>query len=144
MLAHASKLAPRHSDVARAQPPFRGGGDPNTRPLPGPTRPKCSGGPMVRDARTRNAWGVNVSPGTRSTPVEALDPHRQRQALGASTPSLPFAVRSRQGRIGRLKAVLWKPCLLLVDAPRVRGGVLLIPFEAIEQIRVDQRTILLR
>jgi len=34
--------------------------------------------------------------------------------------------------------------LLLVDAPRVRGGVLLIPFEAIEQIRVDQRTILLR
>jgi hypothetical protein len=34
--------------------------------------------------------------------------------------------------------------LLLLDAPQVPGGMLLIPLEAIEQIEIDERTILVR
>jgi hypothetical protein len=40
--------------------------------------------------------------------------------------------------------VLTAPRLLLLDAPQAPGGLLLIPFDAIEQVRVDERTILLR
>lgn len=43
-----------------------------------------------------------------------------------------------------LKAVLPAPRLLLLDAPQVPGGVLLIPLEAIERIEIDERTILVR
>ena len=51
-------------------------------------------------------------------------------------------MRSREGHLGVLKAVLPAPRLLLLDAPQVPGGMLLIPLEAIEQIEIDERTIL--
>ena len=78
---------------------------------------------------------------TIPTTLVAPEPHPQRHA---PDPRDRFAVHSREGQLGVLKAVLSVPRLLLLDSPQTRGGVLLIPFEAIEQIRVDERTILLR
>jgi hypothetical protein len=56
----------------------------------------------------------------------------------------PLTVCSREGRLGLLKAVLWEPRLLLLESPQGPGRFLLIPFEAIEQLDRDRRTILLR
>ncbi len=97
---------------------------------------------MVERAPARNAWRVKTKTGhTIPSTLVAPDPHPQRQA---PDPCGRFAVRSREGQLGVLKAVISGPRLLLLDAPQVPGGVLLFPFEAIEQIRVDERTILLR
>jgi hypothetical protein len=78
---------------------------------------------------------------TIPTTLVERDSRRQRQA---PDPRGRYVVRSGKGQLGVLKAVLSAPRLLLLDAPQVPGGVLLIPFEAIEQIKMDERTILLR
>lgn len=97
---------------------------------------------MVQRAPARNAWRVKTTTGQTipTTPVAPF-PHPQRQA---PDPRGRYAVHSREGQLGVLKAVLSVPRLLLLDAPQVPGDVLLIPFEAIEQIKVDERTILVR
>lgn len=46
--------------------------------------------------------------------------------------------------MGFLEAVLHEQRLLVLRAPQVRGGVLLIPFEAIERVDRARREILLR
>jgi hypothetical protein len=97
---------------------------------------------MAQAAPARDAWRVKTkSAQTIPTTLVAPDPHPQRQA---PDPRGRYAVQSGEGRLGVLKAVISGPRLLLLDAPQVPGGVLLIPFEAIEQIRVGERTILLR
>lgn len=97
---------------------------------------------MAQRAPARNAWHVKTTTGpTIPTTLVAADPHPQRHA---TDPRGRYAVYSGQGQLGVLKAVLSAPRLLLLDAPQVPDGVLLIPFEAIEQIKVDERTILVR
>jgi hypothetical protein len=71
-------------------------------------------------------------------PAPNAPPRRQ-----APDPRGRFAVRDGSVEIGVLKAVLSAPRLLLLDAPQARDDMLVIPFDAIEQIRVDERTILL-
>lgn len=97
---------------------------------------------MVQRAPARNAWHVKTATGpTIPTTLVASDLHPGREA---PDPRGRYAVHSRKGQLGVLKAVLSVPRLLLLDAPQGPDGVLLIPFEAIEQIRVDERTILVR
>jgi len=97
---------------------------------------------MVQAAPARDAWHVKTKTAqTAPTALVIPEPHPQRQA---PDPRGRYAVRSREGHLGVLKAVISGPRLLLLDAPQVPGGVLLIPFEAIEQIRIDKRTVLLR
>lgn len=91
----------------------------------------------ARDACCVNTLTCHTIGGTSDAP----DPHARRQT---PDPRGRYVVHSAGGRIGVLKAVLSVPRLLLVDAPQVSGGDLLIPFDAIEQIRVDDRTILVR
>lgn len=67
-----------------------------------------------------------------------------RDAGGVSTVERRPIVRSGQGRLGRLDAVLWQPRLLRLHAPQVAGEVLLVPFEAVERIDVRSREIHLR
>jgi hypothetical protein len=67
-----------------------------------------------------------------------------RNACVVTTKADRYAVHSREGHLGVLKAVLPAPRLLLLDAPQVPGGLLLVPLEAIEQIEMDERTILVR
>lgn len=52
-----------------------------------------------------------------------------------------YVVYEAGRRLGVLKAVLSVPRLLLLDAPQSPGGTILVPFDAIEQIDVDERTI---
>jgi hypothetical protein len=96
---------------------------------------------MVLAAPARDACHVKTKEETISAALVAPDPHAERQE---PDPRGRFAVHSREGQLGVVKAVLSVPRLLLLDSPQARGGVLLIPFEAIEQIRVDERSILLR
>ena len=56
----------------------------------------------------------------------------------------PVEIRNEHGRVGFLETVLSERRLLLVHAPHVRCGVLLIPFEAVERVDRDGREILLR
>src|ERR1051325_11128691 len=97
---------------------------------------------MVQTAPVRNAWRVRAdTEQTTPTTLAAPGPHPRR---AAPDPRGRYSVQSGGAELGVLKAVISVPRLLLVDAPQVPGGVLLIPYEAIEQIRVDERTILLR
>jgi ABC-type proline/glycine betaine transport system ATPase subunit len=83
---------------------------------------------MARRATARDARGMK----TRTDRVMARDPRGR------------YVVHSREGRLGVLRAVLSAPRLLLLDAPQSPDGVLLIPFEAIELINIDARTVLVR
>lgn len=56
---------------------------------------------------------------------------------------VPLAVRSRQGHLGHLTALLFEPRLLLISAPQVPGGILLVPFEAIQQVDWERGDVLL-
>ena len=96
---------------------------------------------MVPAAPARDACHVKTNEQTLSTALVAPSSRAERRA---PDPRGRFTVHSGEGQLGVLKAVLSVPRLLLLDSPQTRGGVLLIPFEAIEQIRVDERTILLR
>jgi hypothetical protein len=97
---------------------------------------------MAERAPSSDAWGVKTETGhTIPAPLPAPDAQPRRQA---PDPWGRFAVRDGAGEIGVLKAVLSGPRLLLLDATQARDGVLLVPFDAIEEIRVDERTILLR
>jgi hypothetical protein len=97
---------------------------------------------MAECAPSRDAWGAKTETGpTISAPLPAPEAQPRRQT---PDPWGRFAVRDGAGEIGVLKAVLPGPRLLLLDPPQARDGVLLVPFDAIEQIRVDERTILLR
>jgi hypothetical protein len=80
---------------------------------------ECVADPMAGSARSRNAGGVS---------------RVERRPI----------VRSRQGRLGRLDAVLWQPRLLRLHAPQVVGEMLLVPFEAVERIDLRSREIHLR
>ena len=97
---------------------------------------------MVQAAPARNACRVRTETGhTLPTTLAAPDARPERPAPDRCG---RYAVHGREGQLGVLQAVLSAQRLLLLDAPQAPGGVLLIPFEAIEQIRVDERTIRLR
>ena len=97
---------------------------------------------MVRQATTRNARCVktNSGPAITTTPV----PRDSRRERHARDPRGRYTVHSREGQLGVLKAVLSAPRLLLLDAPQAPGGVLLIPFEAIDEINIVERSVSLR
>lgn len=97
---------------------------------------------MVQAAPARNACRVQTKTG-HTIPAALVVPDVQVQRP-APDPRGRYAVHGREGQLGVLQAVLSAPRLLLLDAPQAPGGLLLVPFEAVEQIRVDERTILLR
>lgn len=65
-------------------------------------------------------------------------------AEGMKAVDLRPVVRTRQGRLGRLDAVMWRQRLLRLHAPQVAGGTLLVPFEAVERVDLNAREIHLR
>jgi hypothetical protein len=97
---------------------------------------------MVPAAPARDACRVKTKTG-HTIPAALVAPDAQPQRP-APDPRGRYAVHGSEGQLGVLQAVLTAPRLLLLDAPQAPGGLLLIPFDAIEQVRVDERTILLR